>query len=190
MALSSVAGPLYVARGWWRFLRDLLALRACTAKGQTRHRLERVTFRLASLLAAVVGRGCFCASHLHPNYLALRIWLALPLVATRPPLDRPLLELGHTAFAHRQAPLTPVNVSPRFGLIADGVRYDANVGWTPQDAGWSGDRFVVPRDAASDRRHRRHFPAQVAGQNTTWIGPEAKTEAARSSAVWWRRPPC
>jgi cellulose synthase (UDP-forming) len=159
MALALFAGPLYVAAAVGAILRRPLAY-AVTAKGKLATGESVSTFRL-HLSWAALAAGLFGASSiLHHDYLALRIWLALPLVAgLGPPLIALYSDLAQR-LAHRRRPLTPVNEARGSASARWTVRYDANAGWTPQDAGWSGDRFVVTTDAASDRRTTYAIPAQ------------------------------
>ena len=98
MALALFAGPLYVAAAAAAILRRPLAY-AVTAKGRLASGEGLATFRLhlwwAAVAAGLLGVGIV----LHHDYLGLRVWAALPLVAG---LGPPLIAL-HSELAHRLA---------------------------------------------------------------------------------------
>jgi cellulose synthase (UDP-forming) len=141
MALALFAGPVYVAAAVAAILRRPLAY-AVTAKGKLASGEGLSAFRLhlwwAATAAGLLGASFF----LHHDYLALRVWVLLPLVAGLAP---PLISLcaeGTHRLARRQM-TAPAHTARGSVSSRMAVRHEPDLAWTGRTAVLSIDRLAV-----------------------------------------------
>ena len=153
MALALFAGPLYVAAAVAAILRRPLAY-AVTAKGKLASGESVATFRLHLWWAAAAATLLGASFVLDHDYLALRVWSAVPLVAgLAPPLIALHSELSHR-MAKRRLPTEHSSVSARWS-----VPYDTNRPRTVQGPERPVGRFAVHAEAYAGRLPASVVPA-------------------------------
>jgi cellulose synthase/poly-beta-1,6-N-acetylglucosamine synthase-like glycosyltransferase len=150
MALALFAGPVYLAAAVAAIRQKPLDY-AVTAKGKLSSGESVATFRV-HLWWAAVAAGLLGVSFLaHHDYLALRVWCGLTLIANLgPPLIAVCSEIAHR-MAHR-APFAPAHTVRATAPAHWIVRYEASHAWRGQEPGVWRDRFVVDGDGTAVRR--------------------------------------
>ncbi|NUR51551.1 MAG: glycosyltransferase [Hamadaea sp.] len=163
MALALFAGPIYLAAATAALLRRPLGY-AVTAKGDLTSSETPKTFRLHLWWAAVTGALLAASILLGHDYLALRVWAGLSVLAG---LGPPLIALG-SEIAHRvtgRASVAPAQTVRAKAPATWIVRY-AGDGSPPAGQVWRGretgrwhDRFVVDGDGGAVR-HSAYLPGE------------------------------
>ncbi|HEX6869972.1 MAG TPA: hypothetical protein VF163_02645, partial [Micromonosporaceae bacterium] len=160
MALALFAGPVYAAAAW-AAIRGKPLTYAVTAKGKLSSGESLSTFRLHLAWAAGAATLLGASFVLGNDYLALRVWAGLALLAG---LGPPVIA-AWTGIAHRFSQRTPAVPGPRVRATAPAnwvVRYHVDHSWNGPDLGAWHDRFVVEPSGGVVRQSTLVVPAQPA----------------------------